>query len=142
MQGGLWTCQNFIPYSKERLALQVGGEYFLEMDLMQDMQALFSPETLPIPHIACAAARAPGNLIPIPEWQTVMAFCLDEVNAFVSGPHYCLGAPLARLEMQVFLECLLAKYPDFHVPEQSNEYRPNYAVRGLVRLEVELEGKR
>ncbi len=62
--------------------------------------------------------------------------------AFASGPHYCLGAPLARLEMQVFLECLMAKYPDFHVPEQALEYRPNFAVRGLVRLEVELEGNR
>lgn len=62
--------------------------------------------------------------------------------AFASGPHYCLGAPLARLEMQVFLECLMAKYPDFRVPEQPLEYRPNFAVRGLVSLEVELGGGR
>ena len=74
-------------------------------------------------------------------------FQIDRANAnkhlaFASGPHYCLGAPLARLEMQVFLECLLAKYPDFHVPAQRLEYRPNFAVRGLVALEVELGGKR
>ncbi len=58
--------------------------------------------------------------------------------SFVSGPHYCLGAPLARLEMQVFLERLALKYPRFTIPEQALEYRHTYAVRGLVRLEVKL----
>lgn len=58
--------------------------------------------------------------------------------AFASGAHYCLGAPLARLEMQVFLERLAFKYPQFTVPEQALEYRQNYSIRGLVRLEVKL----
>jgi cytochrome P450 len=58
--------------------------------------------------------------------------------AFASGPHYCLGAPLARLEAQVFLERLALKYPDFSVPKQKLEYNPNFTLRGLKRLEVKL----
>jgi cytochrome P450 len=58
--------------------------------------------------------------------------------AFASGPHYCLGAPLARLEAQVFLERLALNYPNFSVPKQKLEYNPNFTLRGLKRLEVEL----
>ncbi len=58
--------------------------------------------------------------------------------AFASGAHYCLGAPLARLEMQVFLERLALKYPNFSVPKQTLEYRLNFAIRGLQKLEVSL----
>ncbi|MDX2007789.1 MAG: cytochrome P450 [Meiothermus sp.] len=56
--------------------------------------------------------------------------------AFASGPHYCLGAPLARLEAQIFLERLRQKFPHFSVPKQTLEYRHNFTVRGLKQLEV------
>lgn len=59
--------------------------------------------------------------------------------AFASGAHYCLGAPLARLEMQVFLERLALKYPNFSVPKQTLEYRPNFSIRGLNKLTVDLQ---
>jgi cytochrome P450 len=58
--------------------------------------------------------------------------------SFASGAHYCLGAPLARLEMQVFLEVLLQHFPDFVVPDQSLEYRPNFSIRGLKAFMVNL----
>ena len=61
--------------------------------------------------------------------------------AFASGAHYCLGAPLARLEAQVFLERLALKYPRFRVPEQTITYRNNFSVRGLERLEVVLNDR-
>jgi cytochrome P450 len=63
----------------------------------------------------------------------------DKHVAFASGAHYCLGAPLARLETQVFLERLALHHPNFNVPEQPLQYRRNFTVRGLERLEVTLQ---
>ena len=61
-----------------------------------------------------------------------------EQVAFASGPHYCLGAPLARLEINVFLEAMMKSYPNFRVPEQKLEYAGNTVLRGLDKLEVSL----
>ena len=57
--------------------------------------------------------------------------------AFASGPHYCLGASLARLETRVvFGE--LSRYPQLRVLDQTPQYRPNLVLRGLSKLMVEL----
>jgi cytochrome P450 len=61
-----------------------------------------------------------------------------EQMAFASGPHYCLGAPLARLEIKVFLEAMMKSHPNFRVPEQTLEYAGNTVLRGLDKLEVSL----
>ena len=61
-----------------------------------------------------------------------------EQMAFASGPHYCLGAPLARLEIKVFLEAMIKSYPNFRVPDQKLEYAGNTVLRSLDKLEVRL----
>ncbi|MDV6374567.1 cytochrome P450 [Deinococcus arenicola] len=58
--------------------------------------------------------------------------------AFAGGPHYCLGATLARLESNTFLTRLMTRFPGFQVPEQPLTYRPNFALQGLERLQVRL----
>jgi cytochrome P450 len=58
--------------------------------------------------------------------------------AFAAGAHYCLGAPLARLEAKIFLEILLEHYPRFTVNQGTATYRENFSLRGLNHLEVEL----
>ena len=60
--------------------------------------------------------------------------------AFGHGIHYCLGAPLARLEAQVAFGGLLSRFPDLRlaVPVGSLTWRPGLLLRGLERLPVRL----
>ncbi len=55
---------------------------------------------------------------------------------FGLGTHYCIGAPLARLEMGVALRMFLQKFPNYVVPKQSLEYT-GFVIRGLKHLIVE-----
>ncbi|MFI6283754.1 cytochrome P450 [Streptomyces sp. NPDC051018] len=54
------------------------------------------------------------------------------------GIHYCLGAPLARLETEVALTALLERFPklELDVPEHELRHRPSTRARGLLELPV------
>jgi cytochrome P450 len=58
--------------------------------------------------------------------------------AFGHGIHYCLGAPLARLEAQVAFGQLMARHPDLRlaVPAEDLRWRPGLLLRGLHELPV------
>ncbi len=55
--------------------------------------------------------------------------------SFGMGIHFCLGAPLARLEMAVALETLLARFEDFQLVEEPI-FKPGFVLRGLEALLV------
>ncbi|CAL2070508.1 Cytochrome P450 monooxygenase PikC [Streptomyces murinus] len=56
--------------------------------------------------------------------------------AFGHGIHYCLGAPLARLEARIALRTLLARCPELALDTdvETLAWRPGMLVRGPVRL--------
>lgn len=54
------------------------------------------------------------------------------------GAHFCMGAPLAKLEMRVILEQLTKRLPEMNLKAgQSWEYLPTLVFRGVQNLEVE-----
>lgn len=55
--------------------------------------------------------------------------------SFGAGIHYCLGAPLARLELTASLTALLRQAPAL-APTAEPERKPNFVIRGLRGLEV------
>lgn len=55
--------------------------------------------------------------------------------SFGLGPHFCLGAPLARLEARITLAKLTARFPHAKLAAEP-VYKPNVTLRGLASLSV------
>ena len=60
----------------------------------------------------------------------------DQKNvSFGAGIHFCIGAPLARLEMQAGLKVLFDRLPSLKLTAEP-KFRDNYHFHGLERLDV------
>ncbi|GHF95672.1 cytochrome P450 [Streptomyces thermodiastaticus] len=57
--------------------------------------------------------------------------------SFSAGIHYCIGAPLARMELAASLTALLRKAPVLRLAAEP-ERTPNFVIRGLKGLSVEV----
>jgi len=57
--------------------------------------------------------------------------------SFGQGPHFCLGAPLARLEARVTLAALTKRFPYAQLDSEPL-YKPNFTMRGLSSLLVQV----
>jgi cytochrome P450 len=57
---------------------------------------------------------------------------------FGHGIHFCLGAPLARLEARVALEVLLARVKRLELRTERVDWTPSLTIRGIRTLPVEV----
>ena len=59
--------------------------------------------------------------------------------AFGKGIHFCLGAPLARMEGQIAINTLLRRMPNLRLKDspESLSWRTGLVLRGLKGLPVE-----
>lgn len=55
--------------------------------------------------------------------------------SFGAGIHFCLGAPLARIELETSFGTLLRRLPGLELAEEPR-WKPNYIIRGLEELRV------
>jgi cytochrome P450 len=67
---------------------------------------------------------------------------LDRPNnrhlSFAWGPHFCLGAPLARTEATIALARLLERFPDVRLTDPEPGWRENMTMRAHPLLSAEL----
>jgi cytochrome P450 len=56
--------------------------------------------------------------------------------AFAVGPHFCFGAPLARIEGEIAFKALLRRMPDMTLEPGPPSWRENLGFRGLTSLPV------
>ncbi|MCM3782701.1 cytochrome P450 [Neobacillus mesonae] len=58
--------------------------------------------------------------------------------SFASGPHFCLGAPLARMEASIAFEVLTRRFPQMELGNAAPVWRDNVLLRGLDSLYVRI----
>ncbi|GAA2520671.1 cytochrome P450 family protein [Winogradskya humida] len=91
-------------------------------------------------HLSIAAADRDPAAFPDPD-RFDIARSPNRHMAFGHGPHFCAGAPLARLEGQVAFSTMLRRLPeiDLTIPPEDLDWVADSSIsRGLVRLPVRI----
>ncbi len=72
-----------------------------------------------------------------------IARSLEKHLAFGQGIHFCLGAPLARLEGNIAFTTLLRRMPDLHlsIPREEIVWNASMILRGISKLPVAFSRK-
>jgi len=65
----------------------------------------------------------------------------NEHVAFGEGIHFCIGAPLARMEARITFEAMLERFPRLRLkdPAMKPVYKGSYFLRGLESLPLEID---
>jgi len=87
--------------------------------------------------VSFAAANRDPSQFPEPDALDITREANHHI-AFGKGVHYCLGAPLARLEGEIAIGMLLQRMPDIRLKKPSSEleWRPGMIIRGLMEIPV------
>jgi cytochrome P450 len=85
------------------------------------------------------SANRDESVFPDPDRFDATRRNLNDSFAFGRGAHFCIGAPLARLEIQVLFEELTKRIESARfAPGTTLEYEPSFILRGLKALEIEI----
>jgi cytochrome P450 len=82
-----------------------------------------------------AAANRDPERFPEPD-RLDLARASNRHLAFAVGPHFCFGAPLARLEGEIAFKALLRRMPNMTLEPGPPSWRENLGFRGLTSLPV------
>jgi cytochrome P450 len=84
-----------------------------------------------------AAANRDPEVYPEPNRFDITRQSPAEHLAFSGGIHYCLGSPLARMELTMALRSLAERFPDLR-PAGPVEMRPGTTLRGPLHVPVKI----
>jgi cytochrome P450 len=88
-------------------------------------------------HVRFAAANRDPDQFPNPDDLDLKRSNAGSHMAFSQGEHHCVGAPLARLELQIAFEILLENFERFELlPGTTLEHLPGLALRTLKALPI------
>jgi cytochrome P450 len=82
-----------------------------------------------------AAANRDPNVYPEPDRFDVTRRDVHH-QSFGGGAHFCLGAPLARLEARLAIGALLERFPHLRLADEPPVWRALPVFRGLAKLRV------
>jgi cytochrome P450 len=89
-------------------------------------------------YVSFASANRDGAVIARPDERDVHRDRPGNHLGFGAGIHFCLGAPLARLEGRVAVEAVRERLPNLRVvPGFVPEYSPLVFQRGVKALHLE-----
>ncbi|MGH8569827.1 MAG: cytochrome P450, partial [Gammaproteobacteria bacterium] len=87
--------------------------------------------------VTWASANRDEQVFNSPDKFDIFRTDIDRHIAFSRGPHFCLGVPLARLELRVALERLLSRLPNLRRTDQRPiEWVSSLTNQGPQRLDV------
>ena len=80
------------------------------------------------------------------QWENPDSFQVTRPDAnrhigFGNGIHFCLGAPLARVEAQAAVSAMLRRLDELELVEEAPPYTDNFTLRGLARLPLRFRPK-
>lgn len=88
-------------------------------------------------HIRFAAANRDPEVFPDPDRIDLNRGNAGAHMAFSQGEHHCIGAPLARLELQTAFRTLLTRFDELSfASDAALEYVPGLALRSLRALPI------
>lgn len=114
--------------------IQRGWRLVTEDSVVNDQTIRAGELILPMPG---AANRDPA-VFPDPDRMDIARKNNRHV-AFGYGIHFCIGAPLARIEAPIALAELLKRYPKLRLASEHVQWRRDVAMHGPVSLELILE---
>ena len=86
-----------------------------------------------------ASANREESLFPDPDKFDILRKNAAEHIAFGRGVHFCLGAPLARLEGQIALKRLLDRFPGIRLRDGLvPEWHDSLIMRGITSMPINL----
>jgi cytochrome P450 len=87
-------------------------------------------------YLANLAANRDPTVFPDPDRFDIRRENAGKHIAFAFGIHFCIGAPLARMEGQIAFPALLRRFPNIRLSDKSPEWADALTLHGLITLPV------